>query len=405
MANTAAPQDATMAQPAEARSTELAQKAAAVAKKVVALREDLALAHGLVHDAQVREALTRTELTLALSEALKGRAEAQANARRDAAARLSARAGRVPAPPNLRWREFLLKLGLSGEVRVIAESGLWRDDNLVEINLYARRKTDPTAAPQTLFDQAWYLAANREAVTFGRSPLAHYIARGAAKDASPHPLFDPVYYRRNALDLGGASPLAHFLHVGAWQGRDPHPLFDIAHYASQRPDIAAGEDPVSHYVRKGWRDGLSPHPLFDPAWYRRQAPRHAAETPPLIHSLATGWRDGLSPHPLFDPRWYLEQYQDIAAAGFEPLAHFLGGGGAEGRSPSPWFDLPHYVAARGAALDPAVNPLVDYLQGGAWAVAEPRPGFPTAAYLAQSPELVGLGMTPLDHWARKAARP
>jgi hypothetical protein len=63
------------------------------------------------------------------------------------------------------------------------------------------------------------------------------------------------------------------------------------------------------------------------------------------------------------------------------------------------------VAARGAALDPAVNPLVDYLRGGAWAVAEARPGFPTAAYLAQSPELVGQGMTPLEHWARKAAQP
>jgi hypothetical protein len=46
---------------------------------------------------------------------------------------------------------------------------------------------------------------------------------------------------------------------------------------------------------------------------------------------------------------------------------------------------------------------VDYLQGGAWAVAESRPGFPIAAYLAQSPELVAQGLTPLEHWARKAS--
>ncbi|MFI4951357.1 MAG: hypothetical protein ACHP7A_10025, partial [Caulobacterales bacterium] len=103
----------------------------------------------------------------------------------------------------------------------------------------------------------------------------------------------------------------------------------------------------------------------------------------------------------FDPLWYLAQYEDVAAAGIDPLAHFLTAGAAEGRSPGPWFDLPHYVAARGAGRDSAVNPLVDYLQGGAWVLAEAQPGFPTAAYLAQSPELVGQGMTPLEHWVRK----
>ena len=173
---------------------------------------------------------------------------------------------------------------------------------------------------------------------------------------------------------------------------------------AQRQQLVPGEDPVSHYVRAGWRDGLSPHPLFDPAWYRSQRPKTAADTAPLVHYLTQGWRQGLSPHPLFDSKWYLDQYEDIAAAGFEPLTHYLGGGAAEGRDPSPWFDTAHHVAARGVALDPAVNPLVDYLQGGAWSVAEARPGFPTAAYLAQSPELVGQGMTPLEHWARKAAQ-
>src|SRR6185312_10185372 len=76
--------------------TDVAAKAAAVAKKVAGLRADLALAHDLVHQAQVREALTRSELTLALCEALKARAGAQGAARRDAAGKYAARAARPP---------------------------------------------------------------------------------------------------------------------------------------------------------------------------------------------------------------------------------------------------------------------------------------------------------------------
>jgi hypothetical protein len=37
-------------------------------------------------------------------------------------------------------------------------------------------------------------------------------------------------------------------------------------------------------------------------------------------------------------------------------------------------------------------------------VGEARPGFPTAAYLASRPELARLGVTPLEHWARRAGR-
>ncbi len=409
MAKTAAqpPKPAEALAPLQPRG-DVAAKAAAVAQKVAGLRADLGLAHELAHQAQVREALTRTELTLALGEALKARAEAQARlGLQTAELYFRSASRRRPRRPAIRLQRVLLRLGPWGEARLIAASGLWQGQDLAEIAAYARRRADPTARPKALFDQAWYLATNPQAAASGRSPLGHYLTQGAAAGLSPHPLFDARHYAEaNAAELNGSgmSPLAHFLGEGSARGRDPHPLFDIAHYVSQEPDLAAGEDPVSHYVRAGWREGLAPHPLFDGAWYRRQMPRAAAEVPPLVHYVTTGWRDGLSPHPLFDPRWYLEQNDDVAQAGFEPLAHFLIGGAAEGRSPSPWFDLSHYVAARGEGLDPAVNPLVDYLQGGAWAVAEARPGFPTAAYLAATPELVGQGMTPLEHWARKAAK-
>jgi hypothetical protein len=402
--------------PAEARPLlqsegDVAAKAAAVAQKVAGLRADLSLAHGLTHEAQVREALTRTELTLALNEALKGRAEAQASARRLAAQRWLERAS--PRPVRRRGKlqrgvdKLLLRAGRTGWARLIADAGVWRGDDLTEMALYVRRRADPTAAPAALFDQAWHLETYPEAAASGLPPLVHYLTRGAALGHSPHPLLHADYYTAHnayALAATQVSPLEHFVREGAALGRNPHPLFDVLHYAAQGPELARDEDPASHYVRIGWRDGLSPHPLFDGAWYRRQMPRQAAEMAPLVHYLTTGWRQGLSPHPLFDPRWYTEQNPDVAELGTEPMSHFLIGGAAEGRSPSPWFDLPHYLAARGAGLDPAANPLVDYLQGGAWAVAEARPGFPTAAYLAATPELVRQGMTPLEHWARKAAK-
>jgi hypothetical protein len=407
MAKTAAPPS----KPVESRPTDLAPKAAAVAKKVAGLRADLALAHDLVHQAQVREALTRTELTLALGEALKGRAEALGAVRRLAVQRYLD--GTSPREVRRRGRvqrgfdRLLLAGGLAGHVRLIVDTGLWQGGDLTEMAAYVRRRTDPLAAPATLFDQAWYLETYPDAAASGLAPLIHYLVHGAGSGKNPHPLMHTNYYadqNASALAASQVSPLEHFVRAGAALGRNPHPAFDVLHYAAQGPQLRPDEDPVSHYVRVGWRDGLSPHPLFDAAWYRRQMPRQAAETPPLVHYLTTGWREGRSPHPLFDPRWYVEQNPDVAEIGAEPLTHFLTGGAAEGRSPSAWFDLPHYVAARGVALDLAANPLVDYLEGGAWSVAEARPGFPTAAYLAQSPELVAQGMTPLEHWARKAAK-
>jgi hypothetical protein len=389
---------------------DVAAKAKAAAQRAAGLRADLANALSLVHQAQLREALTRTELTLALTEALKARAAAEAAARRQIAARFFEGAQARAVRRRSRFTRLLdrlrLRLGRLGQTGLIVAHGVWREDDVAAIADYVRRGADPTAQPATLFDQAWHLATYPEVAASGLSPLVYYLTQGAAAGHSPHPLLHHEFYRsKNARALGDsqATPLEHFVRAGAAGGRDPHPLFDLTHYATQGPQLGEGEDPVSHYLRAGWRDGLSPHPLFDSAWYRRQMPRRDAEVAPLVHYLTVGWPQGLSPHPLFDPRWYVAQNPDVAEAGTEPLTHFLASGAAEGRSPSPWFDLPHYVAARGAALDPAANPLVDYLQGGAWEIAEARPGFPTAAYLASHPEVVSLAMTPLDHWARQGA--
>lgn len=368
------------------------------------------------HEAQVREALTRAELSAALNESLAARAGLEARLRAEA---LAAHVRRTPPSrprrhgrPSRTLEKLLARLGSLGQAAVIARSGVWRGTGRPAFDLrhmaaYARRGANPAVAPEAFFDQAWYLAANPDVAAAGGAPLVHYLVSGGFEDRSPHPLFDAAWYRReNAADLAasGLTPLEHYVRTGAARGLSPHPLFDVGHYLAQGPALAPGEGPAEHYLREGWGQGLSPHPLFDPAWYAHHAGPGAEGGPFLTHYLTRGWREGVSPHPLFDVAWYLERNPDVAALDIDPLTHFLAEGAAEGRSPGPWFDVPHYLEARGEALAPGTNPVLDYLQGGAWAIAEPRPGFPSAAYIASRPDLVRDGLTPLEHWARRRGR-
>ena len=71
---------------ADGRPLDILAKAAAAARRIQELRGDLDRVQDLAHQAQVREALVRNELALALGQALLGRAAAEAAAR-DAAAR------------------------------------------------------------------------------------------------------------------------------------------------------------------------------------------------------------------------------------------------------------------------------------------------------------------------------
>jgi hypothetical protein len=384
------------------------EKARAVAAKVTGLRR-------VAQEAQVREAVTRAELSVALHDSLAARAVLAARLR---AAALSGYLATRRPPGRLRRHgrlsrgldRLLARLGPLGHALIIARSGLWRGSgrrlhDLRHMAAYARRGANPAVAPLAPFDQAYYLARNPDIGGTRMAPLVHYLLAGGREGRAPHPLFDEAHYsRQHAAELAGSgvTALEHYVHRGAALGHTPHPAFDVAHYLAQAPALAPEDDAVAHYLREGWTQALSPHPLFDPAWYVRRAGPAARGTPPLVHYLVEGWARGLSPHPLFDPAWYLEQNPGVAEAGLEPLSHFLGLGAAEARSPSPWFDLPHYVAQRGDGLSPSANPLVDYLQGGAWAVAEPRPGFAATAYLASRPELAREGVTPLEHWARQS---
>jgi len=364
--------------------------------------------------AEVDEALTRGTLGDALCAAQLSRAEdekAKIAALVGAFARTGQRAARRRGRLGRFVERLLLRLGSAGQALLILRSGVWssRSGGLIpalrqfrQILRYTAAGPDPRVQPDAPFDQAAYVAAHQG---LGRtSPLAHYLTSGAREGRSPHPLFDPAYYSAKAaagLAATGLSPLEHFVRHGAAEGLDPHPLFSIAHYLGQAPDLAAsGENPLTHHDREALRWDLSPHPLFDAGWYRARLDQTDRQMPPLTHYVQSGAARRLKPHVLFDPIWYLETYPDVAAAGVDPLSHFARQGGAEGRSPGAWFDTAHYLSRRGSTGH--LNPLVDYLSGGAWLVGEPRPGFPALAYLTEVPELVRAGLTPLEHWARRA---
>jgi hypothetical protein len=392
---------------AEIRPADIAARAAKAVKQIRELRQERDEARTIAQQAQVREALTRSGLAQALLETLQARDAARAVARRAAPMLYAARFQR-PHDPTTRTGRLrqaaLLRAGGEGEARLLIDSGVWRSGDLAAARAYAKRKADAAAEADSLFDQRWYMEQHPDAALYGRAPLTHYLLQGAPKGFAPHPVFDLVWYGRQVAehpDVGGLSPLAHYLLYGAPLGISPHPLFDIGHYLVQEPQLAPGEDPLGHYLSRGWRDGLSPHPLFDPQWYVANA-GGPVEGPPLSHYAAEGWRRRLSPHPLFDAAWYLDRNRDLGDQ--DALSHFVTSGGAEGRDPSPWFDVARYKAARGPALEPGANPLIDYLQGGAWAVAEAMPGLPTSAYLAATADMIGQGLTPLEHWARRGGR-
>ncbi|MGH6910218.1 MAG: hypothetical protein ACREEG_08540, partial [Phenylobacterium sp.] len=139
--------------------TGVAAKATAAAQRAAGLRADLKAAKEIAHQAQVREALSRTELTLALTEALRARAQAQAQVRRQAMQRYLGTAGPRPlrqrGRPTRTLEKLLLRLKGPGQAEVIRRAGVWRDNDPVTIDAYVRRGADPLAVAASLFDQAW----------------------------------------------------------------------------------------------------------------------------------------------------------------------------------------------------------------------------------------------------------
>ena len=190
------------------------------------------------------------------------------------------------------------------------------------------------------------------------------LGSGFAK-VDPEILFDRDFYGRTNPDVraAGVDVYQHYIGFGATEGRSPHPLFDPAFYRSQLTGTVA--DPLAHYLEIGGKSGLFPNPLFDSAWYiATYADVRRAGQNPLVHYVRWGVKENRRPGPLFDTGWYLSTYPDVAAAGKNPLADYLNGGGQFGRNPCAEFDSNWYLHTYPEVRKGAQNPLVHFLLSG-----------------------------------------
>lgn len=145
--------------------------------------------------------------------------------------------------------------------------------------------------------------------------------------------------------------------------------------------------------------------LFDIEYYQTQIGVPANWSPRRLvnHFLSQGAAAGLNPHPLFSCSYYQRENPDLEGLGINPFVHYLANGSREGRNPHPLFDTRYYLSSvKGLPVrDP--NPLRDY-QLRSWTErlathrALAHPLFNDSYYLRSHPEVVSVGLTPLEHF-------
>ena len=232
--------------------------------------------------------------------------------------------------------------------------------------------------------------------------LGNYFDNPVARNFSPNPLFDELWYRgfnpdiAEAVNLGTEiSGFVHFVNSGCREGRWPNAFLatmaeSVAQVGPELNEIDKNYyvehnlhakrflenfpilTPLDHYNLYGRRLGFSPeispskrlmesrnsvyHVLaaeFDEEYYRAKyigagAPRKYIENP-FLHYVAYGLRAASSPNEWFHEAWYRVFYPDVRESvrrGDLPCGfyHFLVAGRAEGRIPR--FDRKRALEAR-----------------------------------------------------------
>ncbi len=225
-----------------------------------------------------------------------------------------------------------------------AEIERLRQEQARLLGLLSWRITEPLRRAFTRFPRAartavamaqfvWW-AATFQGRRIASSLRAHSLLRRQEGQIGADPMFDVAHYCRQdpAIAGSGWSPLRHYLLRGRFQGLSPHPLFDPAWYRSAYPDIG-GQDPLTHYILHGRAADRQPNAFFDPVWYRQQHPDAAAPgQDPLLHFMQAGAARRYDPSASFQLGAYLDRYPDVAASLANPLAHYLRQGRREGRA-------------------------------------------------------------------------
>jgi hypothetical protein len=153
---------------------------------------------------------------------------------------------------------------------------------------FLRRGRAEGRQPGPGFDAVWYLRNNRDLHRVDINPLVHFLRHGrdegrwsrcvdavamagaAALDndeadlVAASALFDAAWYLEQNPDAisSGLPPHVHYLRLGRAQRRNPGPHFDAVRYLADHPDVRASHtDPLVHYLRHGQSEGRIVHPV------------------------------------------------------------------------------------------------------------------------------------------------
>ncbi|MDF3013438.1 MAG: hypothetical protein K0Q78_1642 [Cellvibrio sp.] len=191
------------------------------------------------------------------------------------------------------------------------------------------------------FDADWYLQQYPDIAAGGMDPSYHYLHHGITEGKRPGPHMDADF-------LPGFEDQLSLLRNSCW--------FDADWYLQQNLDIAnTGIDPAIHYLQHGIAEGRLPSASF----------LKSEPTAPLDYRLAL-----LKDSEWFDSDWYLQQYPDVAFAGFDAADHYLNFGAAESRQPGPLFDEGYYLSQLNEPLNQPSG-LLHYLVEGKLADLKP----------------------------------
>jgi GT2 family glycosyltransferase len=228
-------------------------------------------------------------------------------------------------------------------------------------------------SPSPLFDEIFYLDSNPDIAELVRagayaSGFDHFCQHGH-RGVSPHWLFDDALYADlyedmtlETLDLHGCfGRYDHYLKSGQRERRMGHFLFDGMYYRERAvevgltPEEIDGLGPYVHFLSRlgGGAEELAPSVYFDPAWYVEHHPGAKAEVlrgrfcAAIHHYLTNNMPAHFAPVPQFSESFYRRRHKDIEAAiegGLYRNAYqqFVQYGCFELRQPSPDIDLAYY---------------------------------------------------------------
>lgn len=282
---------------------------------------------------------------------------------------------------------------------------------------------EPSRDPAALLIDSRFFSARHYAAASGATGdraalVAHYLATPEDGRISPHPWFDPGFYRETYGADG--DPLLDWLGDGRARGRYPNALsamrdaglirtrsgFDSRLAERTRQGPARFDDPATDYVLSGQERGALPVQGFDAGFVRRvyMARRDAGGTAfaYYLRNIARPWiypepvalcpdYEAVSASALFDPGFYAAM-AGIDPSAVDPVLHFLLRGVPAGLPTSEGFHTGHYLARNPDLAQARINPLVHFDRHGR---AEGRSAVPDRTWPAPA-RLVRPGKAPVQ---------